>query len=257
MADTKLIKANLFGTEKELGGGGTLVIANPPEPSTNTLVTIKIGDVVYNVEGGGPGGQQYFYGMILPTNISIGTSSWILEDPPTYDEYPYRADISVIGATPDCSPDVRFDITDDFDKLAPIANAYTDKVMIYASEVPANTVIVPTIILNNLVATEPSPEFSQLEGYIILNSTVATTDWVNEASGGATPTYDDFPYRADIADSDITADYSPDVRMSYADIESGIFAPVANCDASKIMIYASEIPASSITIPVIICTKVV
>ena len=259
MADTKLTKANLFGIEKELGGG-TLVIANPPEPATNELVKIKIGEIVYNVEGSGPGPseQQNFYGMILPTNTTILPGQWILEDPPTYSEYPYRADITVSGATADCSPDVRFNITDDFDKLAPIANAYTDKVMIYASEALTNSLIVPVIILNNLVATEPSSEFYQLEGYIFLNSSIATTDWINESSGGATPTYEDFPYRADIIDpdGDITSDYSADARFSYSDITSGIFAPVTNCDTSKIMIYASEIPSNTITIPVIICTKV-
>ena len=147
MADTKITKANLFGTEKELGGG-TLVIANPPEAATNELVKIKIGEIVYNVEGSGPGpsGQQNFYGMILPTNTTILPGQWVLENPPTYSEYPYRADITVAGATADCSPDVRFDITDEFDKLAPIANAYTDKVMIYASEIPSNNITIPVII---------------------------------------------------------------------------------------------------------------
>ena len=257
MADTKITKANLFGTEKELGGG-TLVIANPPEPATNTLVKIKINDVIYDVAGGTYVSQN-FYGMILPTDITISPGQWTLENPPTYNEYPYKADIAVIGATPDCSPDVRFDITEDFDKLAPIANVNTNNIVtIYASEALTNSLTVPVIILNNLVATEPSAEFYQLEGYIFLNVSVATMDWVNEASGGATPTYEDYPYRADIIDpdGDITSDYSADVRFDYNDVNSGIFAPVTNCNANKIMIYASRVPDNDVTIPVIICTKV-
>ena len=229
-----------------------------PEAAIASLVRVKIDDVVYAIEGGSAD-VSFFYGKVLSPNIVVESSAWVLENPPTYENYPYRADIEVIGATSDCSPDVRFEFDGNYNLFAPVANAYTDKVMIYASEPPSGNIMIPVIILNNVQMTIPTPGWSSLEGFIYLNSAVLTTDWVNEASGGGTPTYENYPYRADINDpsGDITSDYSPDVRFENEEIASGIFAPVAGCSAGKIQIYASEIPANDITIPAIICTKII
>ena len=90
---------------------------------------------------------------------------------------------------------------------------------------------------------------------IVNNATVETTDWVDESDQGGTPTYTDYPYRADITVADMTSDYSPDVRFDYTEITAGIYAPVAECDTNVIKIYASEVPSADITIPTIICTK--
>lgn len=97
---------------------------------------------------------------------------------------------------------------------------------------------------------------ADLRGLSLINTVVRTSSWINEGSGGATPTYEDYPYRADIAMAEITANFSADVRMNYNEIKSGIFAPVCECTTGKVMIYASEIPSNNITIPAIICTKV-
>lgn len=94
------------------------------------------------------------------------------------------------------------------------------------------------------------------EVFTFTNVLVATTDWVNEADSDATPTYEDYPYRADITATEITSEYSPDVRFAYAQIVEGIYAPVADTGAGIIKIYASEVPSADITIPVIICTKI-
>lgn len=90
---------------------------------------------------------------------------------------------------------------------------------------------------------------------IVNNVTVETTDWVDESGQGGTPTYADYPFRADITVTDMTGDYSPDVRFGYDEMNSGIFAPVAESDTDVIKIYASQVPSADIVIPTIICTK--
>ena len=77
---------------------------------------------------------------------------------------------------------------------------------------------------------------------------VSVADWQADA------TYSGFSYKAEISMPDVTADYSPDVRFSFADINSGKFAPVADAGTDKVVIYASAVPAAAVTIPVIICT---
>ena len=77
---------------------------------------------------------------------------------------------------------------------------------------------------------------------------VAVADWQADA------TYSGFSYKAEISMPGVTADYSPDVRFDFDDINSGTFAPVADAAADKVVIYASAVPASAVTIPVIICT---
>ena len=77
---------------------------------------------------------------------------------------------------------------------------------------------------------------------------VAVADWQADA------TYTGFSYKAEISMPGVTADYSPDVRFDFADINSGSFAPVADAGTDKVIIYANAGPAAAITIPVIICT---
>lgn len=86
------------------------------------------------------------------------------------------------------------------------------------------------------------------------NITIETTDWTDQSSD---PDVAGYPYKAEITAADVTTDYTPDVRFDVADATSGIFAPVAATGTDKVLIYASEVPSADITIPVIICTKVV
>ena len=95
-----------------------------------------------------------------------------------------------------------------------------------------------------------------LRGIQLTNCVVARTDWVNEASGGATPTYEDYPYRADISVVGVRSSFSPDIRLNYNDIVSRIINPICDCSTDVIRIYASRVPDNDVTIPVIICTKV-
>lgn len=81
------------------------------------------------------------------------------------------------------------------------------------------------------------------------NASVPTSAWVQQG----TPDIDDFPWRAAITCTGITADYSADVRFDYDDIAENSFAPVTSTAANTVYIYADAQPSSAITIPAIIC----
>ena len=52
--------ANLDIIDENLGGGGTLVEANPEDPATKVLNTIKIGATVYSLPSGGKKGLDRY-----------------------------------------------------------------------------------------------------------------------------------------------------------------------------------------------------
>ena len=82
------------------------------------------------------------------------------------------------------------------------------------------------------------------------NKTVATSAWASDT------TYPDFPYRASVACSGVTANHYADVSFSPADVLKGIFCPVAVSYAGGVYIYASEKPSATVTIPTIVCTPI-
>lgn len=85
---------------------------------------------------------------------------------------------------------------------------------------------------------------------------VETTDWVDES---ASPTYEDYPYRADIVLSGVNSGYLAEVIFALDDAQSGIFAPVcqsygeanALTGTGGVKIWASEVPGDTVTIPTI------
>lgn len=76
-----------------------------------------------------------------------------------------------------------------------------------------------------------------------LNITVAVADWSLEG----TPTYPDFPYKADITIADATADDIPELVPSIAVADEGLLAPLAYATEGSLRIYASAIPANDYT----------
>ena len=68
-------------------------------------------------------------------------------------------------------------------------------------------------------------------------------------------TYEDYGFRASVALSGVTSTMIPEVVFSLADAVSGIFAPIAESYNGGVYLYASDVPESAITIPVIICWK--
>ena len=78
---------------------------------------------------------------------------------------------------------------------------------------------------------------------------VAAADFV------ADDTYSDYPLRAMVSLTDVTASMIPDVTFSLLDAVSGNFAPVAETYNGGIYIYAAEAPTDATVIPTIICWR--
>lgn len=76
-----------------------------------------------------------------------------------------------------------------------------------------------------------------------LNITVAVADWSLEG----TPTYPDFPYKADITIADATADDIPELVPSVAAASDGLLNQLADASSGVVTIYASAIPANDYT----------
>lgn len=87
--------------------------------------------------------------IIVKNNVSLKTSAWSPDT--TYEDYPYRASVSIDGCTAKHIPEVTFSLVDSTSgNLAPIAETYDGGVYIYASERPADMTI-PTIKLVKVV----------------------------------------------------------------------------------------------------------
>ena len=65
-------------------------------------------------------------------------------------------------------------------------------------------------------------------------------------------TYEQYPFRADIADPDIRENMVPNVCFNLDDATGGNYAPVADCVAGTLHIYAKEKPTSTLIIPSIV-----
>ena len=94
--------------------------------------------------------------------------------------------------------------------------------------------------------TDTSREEKKLQ---FSNTVVATTAWAADV------TYTDFGYKATVALTGVTSAMIPEVVFGIVDATSGIFAPACESYNGGIYLYASEVPAASITIPIIICWK--
>ena len=81
------------------------------------------------------------------------------------------------------------------------------------------------------------------------NKSVAASAFVSNS------TYSDFPYRAAVALTGVTAAMVPEVFFGLTDAMSGNFAPVAESYAGGVYIYAAAKPSATITIPTILCWR--
>ena len=80
------------------------------------------------------------------TNISVDTNAWIADS--TYDDFPYRASVSCTGVTNEMFADVVLDPSAAIEgRYASVCATYNGGVYLYASSVPAVTLIIPTIIV--------------------------------------------------------------------------------------------------------------
>lgn len=89
----------------------------------------------------------------------------------------------------------------------------------------------------------------ELKKLAFANTVVAVSAWAEDS------TYEDYPYRAAVALSGVTAAMIPDVVFGMAAMADNSFAPVAECYNGGVYIYAADVPESAITIPTIICWR--
>lgn len=81
------------------------------------------------------------------------------------------------------------------------------------------------------------------------NTAVPAAAWASDS------TYGDYPYRAAVALSGVTAAMVPEVVFGLAAMADNSFAPVAECYNGGVYIYAADAPGAAITIPTIICWR--
>ena len=89
----------------------------------------------------------------------------------------------------------------------------------------------------------------ELKKLAFANTAVAVSTWADDS------TYEDYPYRAAVALSGVTAAMIPEVVFGLAAMSENSFAPVAECYNGGVYIYAADVPESTITIPTIICWR--
>lgn len=79
--------------------------------------------------------------------------------------------------------------------------------------------------------------------------TVASSAWASDS------TYSDYPYRAAVPLSGVTANHAPIVNFSNADSLSGKLSPVSESYNGGVYIYATEALAETVNIGSVICVK--
>lgn len=109
-----------------------------------------------------------------------------------------------------------------------------------------------TVLLDSLAQELANLEAGtavELKKLAFANTAVAVSTWADDS------TYEDYPYRAAVALSGVTAAMIPDVVFGLAAMADNSFAPVAECYNGGVYIYAADVPESTITIPTIICWR--
>lgn len=69
-------------------------------------------------------------------------------------------------------------------------------------------------------------------------------------------TYTDFPYKATVLLTGVTAAMMPQVIFDVEEATSGDYAPIEETHAGGVYIWAASMPEAAITIPTIICWRI-
>lgn len=82
---------------------------------------------------------------LLFTGVSVPTSAFVSDS--TYEDYGYRAAVSLSGVTSSMIPEVVFSLADTSGgNFAPVAETYNGGIYLYAADVPESQITIPTII---------------------------------------------------------------------------------------------------------------
>ena len=95
-----------------------------------------------------------------------------------------------------------------------------------------------------------SEELDKYKYVTLQNTTIETTDWALEG----TPTYEDYPYAANIDVTNIvtsSVEYTADIIPSERMISDGLLFSLVTTTSTAIKVYASNVPSVDYTIPLI------
>lgn len=109
-----------------------------------------------------------------------------------------------------------------------------------------------TALLDNLAQELANLEAGtavELKKLSFASTAVPVSAWAENS------TYEDYPYRAAVTLSGVTAAMIPEVVFGLDAMSDNSFAPVAECYNGGVYIYAANVPESAITIPTIICWR--
>ena len=138
-------------------------------------------------------------------------------------------------------------ITDE--RLDPsVCGLVTDGLSIDTTTINAQYTALLDSLAQELAALEAGTAV-ELKKLAFANTVVAVSAWADDS------TYEDYPYRAAVALSGVTAAMIPEVVFGLAAMSENSFAPVAECYNGGVYIYAADVPESTITIPTIICWR--
>lgn len=138
-------------------------------------------------------------------------------------------------------------ITDE--RLDPaVCGLVTDGLSIDTTTINAQYTALLDSLAQELAALEAGTAV-ELKKLAFANTVVAVSAWAEDS------TYEDYPYRAAVALSGVTAAMIPEVVFGLDAMSDNSFAPVAECYNGGVYIYAANVPESAITIPTIICWR--
>ena len=90
-------------------------------------------------------GTAFEFKRLQFENTSVAASAFVADS--TYEDFPFRASVSLDGVLESMTPEVIFGLVDAVSGLfAPVAECYTGGVYVYASDVPEAAITIPTII---------------------------------------------------------------------------------------------------------------
>lgn len=129
-------------------------IINPTSASASiSLVPSNIGAVPVGRTINGATLASNITTRTIASNVSVASSAWSSNSTPSsYVDagFSYQATVPISGITTNMIPQVVFDLNDSMSGIfAPVADSVTNGVQIYASDIPENDIIIPTIICFN------------------------------------------------------------------------------------------------------------
>lgn len=129
-----------------------------------------------------------------------------------------------------------------------VCGLVTDSLTVDTTTMQAQFTALLTAIQTELAQLEAGTAV-ELKKLQFTNTSVAVSAFTSDS------TYADFPYRAAVALSGVTASMIPEVIFGLVDAASGNYAPGAESYNGGVYIYAADKPSAAITIPTILCWK--